>query len=118
MSPVEEYRAMTAITESTTQPAATESVVGKENRGVSASRRSWSPYAVGTGIGVLSWLAFAIVDKPLGVSTSLSAASGACVIPFVGADDVAQNAYWAKHMPKWDYGMLFIVGTFLGALVS
>jgi hypothetical protein len=36
----------------------------------------------------------------------------------MGAQDVARNPYWAKYSPKWDYGMIFIVGTFLGALVS
>ena len=81
-------------------------------------RPYWSPYLVGIGIGVLSWLVFAIVEKPLGISTSMSAASGWCAAPVMGSDAVAKNAYWAKHGPKWDYGMLFIVGTFAGALVS
>jgi len=80
--------------------------------------RPWSPYLVGAGIGVLSWLVFSLVEKPLGMSTSLSAAAGACAAPVVGMDEVARNPYWARHMPKWDYGMLFLVGTFLGALAS
>lgn len=78
----------------------------------------WNPYAVGVAIGVLSWMAFAVVDKPIGVSTSVSAASGACLAPLVGMDWVRENAYWAKQGPKWDYGMLFLVGMFLGALAS
>mgnify|MGYP005842551569 CR=1 FL=1 len=81
-------------------------------------RARWSPYVVGIGIGVLSWAVFAIVNKPLGMSTSVSAASGACALPFIGSEGVSGNAYWAKHRPKWDYGMLFLVGTFGGALVS
>ena len=32
--------------------------------------KSWSPYVVGVGVGVLSWVAFATADKPLGVSTA------------------------------------------------
>src|SRR5688500_14281702 len=84
---------------------------GAEVLTVPVWRRSWNPYLVGTGLGVLSWVVFAAVDKPLGVSTSLSAAAGACAIPFVGADAVAKNPYWAKHVPKLDYGMLFVVGT-------
>lgn len=82
------------------------------------TRPRWNPYVVGACIGVLSWLVFAIVDKPLGISTSISAASGATVMPLVGQPAVADNPYWASHMPKWDYGMLFLVGTFLGALIS
>jgi uncharacterized membrane protein YedE/YeeE len=108
---------MTAIPHpSTSTPAAGR--VSQTGPHASILRRSWSPYVVGAAIGVLSWIVFAVVNKPLGISTSVSAASGACAIPFIGADDVANNPYWAKHMPKWDYGMLFIVGTFLGALVS
>lgn len=81
-------------------------------------RARWSPYLVGVGIGLLSWLAFAIVNKPIGMSTSLSAASGACAMPVMGQKEVLSNAYWSKHAPQWDYGMLFLVGTFLGAFVS
>lgn len=79
----------------------------------------WNPYLVGALIGVLSLLTFSIVDKPIGMSTGIAQASGACALPFVGADGVAANTYWAKKaVPKWDYGSLFVVGSFLGALVS
>ena len=78
----------------------------------------WNPYLVGAAIGVLSWLVFSIVNKPLGISTSISAASGAIAIPAAGVDAVKANPYWKTTFPKWDYGMLFLVGTFLGALVS
>jgi len=82
------------------------------------TRARWSPYVVGAAIGVLSWALFAIVNKPLGISTSMSAVSGACALPFIGSEGVSRNPYWAKHMPRWDYGTLFLVGTFAGALVS
>lgn len=78
----------------------------------------WNPYLVGAGIGVLSMAVFWLADKPLGISTALSQASGACAAVFAGWEKVGENAYWAKHAPKWDYGMLFLIGTFLGALVA
>lgn len=78
----------------------------------------WNPYLVGAGMGVLSMLVFWLADKPLGISTALSKASGACAAVFAGWENVGANAYWAKHVPQWDYGMLFLVGTFLGALVA
>ena len=78
----------------------------------------WNPYLVGVGIGVLSMLVFWLADKPLGMSTALSQASGACAATFMGWEKVGANAYWAKNVPKWDYGMLFLVGTFLGAMVA
>jgi uncharacterized membrane protein YedE/YeeE len=78
----------------------------------------WRPYGVGAGIGVLSWIAFAVVNQPIGISTTVSAASGACLSPILGAEAVASNPYWQKTALKWDYPTLFVVGTFLGALVS
>ncbi len=78
----------------------------------------WNPYVVGTGIGLLSILVFWLADKPLGMSTALSKASGACASVFVGWETVTQNAYWTKYVPKWDYGVWFLVGTLLGALAA
>ena len=79
----------------------------------------WNPYLVGALIGALSLLTFALADKPIGVSTAIAQAAGACAVPFVGAETVANNAYWAKKaVPAWDYGSLFVVGSFFGALAS
>lgn len=79
----------------------------------------WNPYLVGALIGVLSLLTFFLADKPIGMSTGIAQASGACSMPVIGADGVAANAYWAKKaVPAWDYGSLFVLGSFLGALVS
>ena len=78
----------------------------------------WNPYLVGVGIGMLSWLAFAVVNQPLGISTALSSASSVCALPVMGSEGVAKNAYWAKLPFKWDGAMLFLVGTFLGSLLS
>ena len=78
----------------------------------------WNPYVVGLGLGVLSWMAFAIVNMPLGISTPISSAASLCATPVMGGEAVARNAYWAKFPFKWDYHMLFLAGTFLGSLVS
>ncbi|MBL9181482.1 MAG: YeeE/YedE family protein [Verrucomicrobiaceae bacterium] len=79
----------------------------------------WNPYLVGALIGVLSLLTFSLADKPIGMSTGIAQASGACAMPVIGADGVAANAYWTKKaVPTWDYGSLFVLGSFLGSLVS
>lgn len=78
----------------------------------------WNPYVVGAAIGVLSWAVFALVDKPLGVTTSLTGLAGACAAPFIGADTVAANTYFKSHVFKWDYGMLFLGGIALGGFLS
>ena len=77
-----------------------------------------TPYLVGAAIGVLSWVVFAVVNQPIGMSTALSQMSGGVAAAVVGDGPVRANPYWAKHAPKWDYGTVFLVGTFLGALAS
>ncbi len=79
----------------------------------------WNPNLVGVLIGVLSILTFSLADKPIGISTGIAQAAGACAMPVMGADGVAANTYWAKKaVPAWDYGSLFVLGTLFGALVS
>ena len=82
------------------------------------AKARWNPYLVGIGIGVLSWFAFGLVNQPIGITTSLASASSVCALPILGNEGVAQNAYWAKTPFKWDGGMLFLIGTFLGSLLS
>jgi len=79
----------------------------------------WKPYFVGALIGVLSLITFSLADKPIGMSTGIAQASGACAMPVIGAEGVAANTYWAKKaVPAWDYGSLFVLGSFFGALAS
>jgi uncharacterized membrane protein YedE/YeeE len=78
----------------------------------------WRPYLVGIGIGTLSIAVFALVNTPIGVTTSLSQVSGGALAPVIGAAEVASNPYWAKNPLKLDYGTLFLVGTMLGAFLS
>jgi hypothetical protein len=91
--------------------------VGRAN-GDQEGKARWNPYWVGIGIGVLSWVAFAVMNQPLGISTALSSVSSVCALPAMGVEAVAKNPYWAKLPFKWDGGMLFLVGTFLGSLSS
>ncbi|WP_315705949.1 MULTISPECIES: YeeE/YedE thiosulfate transporter family protein [unclassified Bradyrhizobium] len=78
----------------------------------------WSPYLVGAGIGVLSWVAFAVFGDPLGVTTAYSRVASLFALPVLGPDAVAANSYW-KAMPlKWDYGVWFLVGIPLGAFLA
>ena len=64
-----------------------------------SSPSRFKPYLVGAGIGVLSWLAFAIVAQPLGITTALSEVSGAVTGLITGSDFVKTNSYWAKTVP-------------------
>jgi len=82
------------------------------------TRSRWNPYVVGIGIGLLSWAVFAIVNAPLGVTTSLSQWAGLAAEPVMGVEGVRANPYWTKDFPQWDYGTFFLIGTFFGALVG
>jgi hypothetical protein len=87
-------------------------------RGGFITRSRWNPYLVGIGIGLLSWAVFAIVNAPLGVTTSLSQWAGLVAEPVMGVEGVRANPYWTKDFPQWDYGTFFLIGTFFGALVG
>ncbi len=82
------------------------------------SRIDWTPYLAGAGIGVLSWIAFAIAKDPIGVTTAYGRLAGEAAIPFLGADTVAANTYWKAAPFALDYGVLFLVGIMLGAFIS
>jgi uncharacterized protein len=85
------------------------------NTDYAGTKARWNPYLVGIGIGILSWVAFGVLDEPLGISTALSSV---CALPVMGSEGVAHNAYWAKNPLKWNGGILLLMGTFLGSLLS
>ena len=84
--------------------------------------KSWPPYVVGLGIGVLSWLAFATANKHLAIT--LQYEHIAAMIQMLFAPEVANtNRYYivraeAGLEPKVGWYMTLLVGVFLGALLS
>jgi uncharacterized membrane protein YedE/YeeE len=80
----------------------------------------WSPYAVGAGIGVLSWATFLFMDKALGTSTSMVNMAGLIEYP-IAPDHVRENAYLAKHViasPAIDWQMALVVFLVIGSLLA
>ncbi len=59
------------------------------------TRKSWSPYAMGAGIGILSWFAFLTAERPVGITTSFeyTAAPGELA---VAPDAARDNPYSPK----------------------
>ncbi len=86
--------------------------------GANSGSSRWTPYLVGVGIGVLSWVVFVVVASPIGITTSIGQIAGGVMSPIIGAETVSTNAYWKTNLMKLDYGTLFLIGTFLGALAS
>jgi hypothetical protein len=78
----------------------------------------WSPYAVGIGIGVLSWFTFLVSKHPIGCSTGLSRISG--MIEMRSGDGVrwrASPTTGSSH-PSSSWEVMLLVGIVIGALVS
>jgi uncharacterized membrane protein YedE/YeeE len=78
---------------------------------------TWSPYVVGIAIGVLSWLSFLILRKPLSCSTSFASTSGMIERLFRGKK-VEQKAYYQKVKLTIDWQWMFVLGIVFGSLVS
>lgn len=77
----------------------------------------WSPYVVGIGIGVLSWIAFLLSDHPLGVSGAYSQSYGMIEKWFRGKK-VEQKSYFKKHAPVVNWEFMLVIGLLIGAFLS
>lgn len=90
-------------------------------------KRRWSPYVVGIGIGVLSWITFAVMGKALGTSTTLAKVAGLGT-GLVAPDHVEANSYYGKYfdpdagevMFDWQFWLVLAmpVGAWLGARIG
>ncbi|MFT5904441.1 MAG: putative membrane protein YedE/YeeE [Cryomorphaceae bacterium] len=95
-----------------------ESHLKKTNQPISLKEKKWNPYFVGVGIGILSWLVFLVVNKPIGMSTEVSKFSGWVTALFVGKEAVTNNAYWSSKVPAFGYSTVFLLFTAVGAFIS
>ncbi len=77
----------------------------------------WSPYLVGTGIGILCWLAFLLSDHPIGVSTAFAKSAG-IIKKAVRGPEVLEKPYYQENVPGIDWEWMLVAGLFLGALTS
>lgn len=77
----------------------------------------WSPYIVGIGIGILSWLTFLISNKPIGCSTAFTRTSGMIEKVFRGKK-VEQKLYYQKVKPVVDWEWMLVLGVVIGSLIS
>jgi len=77
----------------------------------------WSPYAIGVGIGILSWLTFLISRRPIACSTTFAKLSGMIEMLFRGPR-VAQKPYYQKVRLVVDWQMMLVLGVVIGSLLS
>jgi uncharacterized membrane protein YedE/YeeE len=77
----------------------------------------WSPFVVGVGIGVLSWVAFLLSDRPIGCSTAFVRTSG-MIERLLRGHRVREKPYYQKFAPVIDWEWMLVVGVIIGAFIS
>ncbi len=78
---------------------------------------AWSPYLVGAGIGVLSWLTFYFSDKPIGASSFFAQVAG-----FIGKLFAKRHteslAYFKENPPRVGWEFVFVLATMAGGFIA
>jgi uncharacterized protein len=83
----------------------------KQNNG------GWSPYLAGALSGLVGILSVLLAGKYFGASTTFVKTAGLIEKVF-GHDRVAEMSYFIKNTPQIDWQWMFVVGVFLGAMIS
>jgi hypothetical protein len=77
----------------------------------------WSPYVAGALSGVVLILSVWITGKFFGASTTFVRSAG-MIEKLFSAERVAALEYFVKEIPQIDWQWMFVIGIFLGSLVS
>ena len=77
----------------------------------------WSPYIVGIGIGVLSWLTFLVSRKPIACSTTFAKLSGMLERFFRGRK-AEERPYYQKLNLVLDWQMMLVAGIVIGSSLA
>lgn len=80
-------------------------------------KKPMNPYLGGALAGVLSIASVGLAGKYFGASTTFVRAT-AFLERFFSPERIAQMPYFLKEGPKLDWQGMFLIGIFLGALVS
>ncbi len=78
---------------------------------------AWSPYVVGAGIGVLSWLTFYFSDKPIGASSFYATVAG-LIGKLFARKHTEQLAYFKTEPPSVNWEFIFVLATIGGAFLA
>jgi len=78
---------------------------------------AWSPYLVGTGIGVLAWLTFYVSDKPIGASTFYAMVSG-MIGKALAPRHTERLEYFKDKPPRLNWEVVFVGAAIGGAAVA
>jgi uncharacterized protein len=78
---------------------------------------AWSPYLVGAGIGVLSWLTFYVSNRPIGAS-SLYASVAGFIVKLIAPRHLRSLRYFKENPPKIGWSFVFVLAAVLGAFIA
>jgi uncharacterized membrane protein YedE/YeeE len=78
---------------------------------------AWSPYLVGAGIGILSWLTFYFSDKPIGASSFYATVAG-MIGKLIAPRHTAFLKYYQDSPPKLNWSVFFVGAAILGAFIA
>ena len=78
---------------------------------------AWSPYLVGAGIGILSWLTFHFADKAIGASSFYATLAG-LLGKRIAPQHTEKLEYYRSHPPQVDWGFLFVASIIAGSFLS
>jgi len=78
---------------------------------------AWSPYLVGVGLGVLSWLTFYFSDKPIGASSFYATVAGG-VGRLFARQHTDSLEYYKKNPPRIGWEFVFVLATIVGAFIA
>lgn len=96
-------------------PAA--SVAGPAVNSLDYPGPAWSPYVVGAGIGVLSWLTFYFSDKPIGASSFYAQVSG-FIGKLIARRHTQSLAYFKDKPPRVGWEFVFVLSTIAGGAIA
>ncbi|MBA3239287.1 MAG: YeeE/YedE family protein [Parachlamydiaceae bacterium] len=92
-------------------------LISAETDAPSYSDPAWSPYLVGAGIGMLSWLTFYFSDKPIGTSSFYATVAG-IIGNLVVPHHTASLKYYQDHPPKLNWSVFFVSAIFFGSFIA
>ena len=78
---------------------------------------AWSPYLIGAGIGVLSWLTFYFSDKPIGASSFYAQVAG-LLGKFVAPARTGKLVYFKDNPPRVGWEFVFVVSIVFGGAIA
>ena len=76
--------------------------------------QTWSPYLVGAGIGILSWISFLVSKKSLGTSTAYARSFGILSRWFCPSCFKKEKSYKEKAPARIDWQWMGFIGIILG----